>query len=57
MAWQITLIVKDAEDYTFTATDEDFELNLQDVLVDACEEANIDTQDVVNVISELIPDE
>ncbi len=57
MAYQVTLIIQNAEDYTFTASDEGFEDNFQDMLVEACEEADIDTHDVINVLSEHVPNE
>lgn len=53
----VTLIVQGGEDYTFNATDEEFEDNYQDMLVDACEKADIDTHDVINVTSEYVEDE
>ena len=55
--YKVTLIIQGAEDYTFYATDEDVEDNYQDMLVDACETANIDTSDVINVTTEYEEDE
>lgn len=55
--YNVTLIIRGARDYTFTTTDEEFEDNYQSMLVDACEEANIDPDDIINVTSEYEPDE
>lgn len=55
--YNVTLIVRGQNDYPFTATDEDFEYHYQDMLVHACEEAGIHTDDVINVTSEYEPDE